>query len=254
MDQLQKSFTRLPPHSDDAEKSLLGAILLEGDVLTNVISLVSADDFYSTGHQKIYEACTQLFHDGKRVDAVLIKNELKRAGDLEKVGGETFLAQLVAMVPSAAGAEEYARIVSEKAVTRNLIHVCTSIQSSAYEETAAGHDLLDWAEGQIFALGRGAAEQETIRIQSVINEAFDEIQQFIEGGGATTGLSTGFLDLDEILAGMASGDLIIVAGRPSMGKTTFSNCIVDHVGVKERKPVVYFSIEVDRRHLVRNML
>jgi replicative DNA helicase len=254
VDQLQKSFTRLPPHSDDAEKSLLGAILLEGDVLTNVISLVSADDFYSTGHQKIYEACTQLFHDGKRVDAVLIKNELKRAGDLEKVGGETFLAQLVAMVPSAAGAEEYARIVSEKAVTRNLIHVCTSIQSSAYEETAAGHDLLDWAEGQIFALGRGAAEQETIRIQSVINEAFDEIQQFIEGGGATTGLSTGFLDLDEILAGMASGDLIIVAGRPSMGKTTFSNCIVDHVGVKERKPVVYFSIEVDRRHLVRNML
>ena len=105
-----------------------------------------------------------LFHEGKRVDAVLIKNELRRKGELDKVGGEPYLAQLVAAVPSAAGAEEYARIVSEKAATRNLIHVCTQIQLSAYEEAAPGHDLLDWAEGQIFALGRGAAEQDTVRI------------------------------------------------------------------------------------------
>jgi replicative DNA helicase len=223
-------------------------------VLASVIALVTPEDFYATAHQRIFEACSHLFHEGKRVDAVLIKNELRRKGELDKVGGEPYLAQLVAAVPSAAGAEEYARIVSEKAVTRNLIHVCTQIQSSAYEEAAPGHDILDWAEGQIFALGRGAADQDTVRIQSVITEAFDEIQQFIEGGGAGTGLATGFIDLDELLAGLGTGDLIIIAGRPSMGKTTFANCIVDHVGVVERRPVAYFSVEVDRRHLVRNML
>jgi replicative DNA helicase len=254
MIQAEKSIRRIPPHSEDAEKSLLGAILLDGDVLTVVMPLVRPEDFYATAHQKIFEVCARLFGQGKRIDAVLIKEELKRDGELEKVGGEPYLAQLVAFVPSAAGAEDYARLVSEKSVTRNLIHVCTTIQSSAYEGSFAGHDLLDWAEHEVFALSRGAAESETVGIQSVLNEAFDEIQALIDGGGALSGLTTGFIELDERTAGLGAGDLVIVAGRPSMGKTTFCNCIVDHVGVKERRPVVYFSLEVNRKHLVRNML
>ena len=244
----------MPPHSADAEKSLLGAILLEGDVLTNVLTIVHAEDFYATAHQKIYGVCAHLFHEGKRVDAVMIKDELARRGELEKIGGEPYLAELAAFVPSAAGAEDYGRIVSEKAVTRNLIHVCTNIQSSAYEESTPGHQLLDWAESQVFALSRGAADSETVPIQTAINETFGEIQALIEHGGAMTGLSTGFLQFDEMTSGLSGGDLVIVAGRPSMGKTTFSNCVVDHVAVVERKPVVYFSLEVNRKHLVRNML
>ncbi len=253
MDSVQKSFTRLPPHSEDAEQSLLGAVLLDGDVLTDVMGLLVAEDFYATSHQKIYTACTRLFNDGRRVDAIMIKDELARTSDLERIGGEEYLTRLVALVPSAAGAEDYARIVSEKAVRRSLIHACTGIQSAAYEGGSPGPQLLDFAESEILAIGRGAAEQETVGIQTVLNETFDEIQALIDGGAAT-GLATGFFEFDEITAGLGKGDLILVAGRPSMGKTTFSNCIVDQVGAVERKPVLYFSIEVNRRHLVRNML
>lgn len=255
MDPAQKSFTRLPPHSEDAERSLLGAVLLEGDVLTAVLPLVKAEDFYTTPHQKIFAACVHLFQkENQRVDAVLIKAELERRGDFAAIGGEAYLAHLVAQVPSAAGAPDYARIVSEKAVARNLINVCTQVQSIAYEGSQPGHDLLDWAEAQVFALSRGAAETETVSIQTVLQETFDEIQKLMDSGGAMTGLTTGYLELDQMTAGLGQGDLIIVAGRPSMGKTTFCNCIVDHVTVKEKKPVLYFSIEVSRQHLVRNML
>jgi len=254
MEQTRTLPTRQPPRSEDAEKSLLGAILLEGDVLTEVMPLVTAEDFYATAHQKIFEACVRLFNEGQRVDWVLIKEELTRAGDLEQVGGAPYLAQLAAGVPSGAGAEAYARIVSEKAVTRNLIHVCTEIQTAAFEGGVVGPALLDWAEARVFGLGRGAADQETVGIQTVLNETFDEIQRLIDGGGALAGTATGFLELDEKTAGLGGGDLIIVAGRPSMGKTTFANCVVDHIAVVEHTPVIYFSMEVNRKHPVRNML
>jgi replicative DNA helicase len=254
VERTQSHITRLPPHNDEAEKSLLGAILLEGDTLAAVLPLVNAEDFYATAHQKIFECCSVLFNDGKRVDAVMIREELRRAGDLDSVGGEAFLAELVNAVPSAAGAEDYARIVSEKAVKRNLIHACTQIQSSAYEESMPGPELLDWAESEVFGLSRGAADSATTGIKSLVLEAFDEINEFLDGGGAPRGVATGFLDLDERTAGLGPGDLVIVAGRPSMGKTTFANCIVDHVGVVEKKPVAYFSVEVSAKDLVRNML
>ena len=254
MEQAKEIIQRLPPHNLEAERALLGAILIEGDLLTEIMPLVKPEDFYATAHQRIFEACIELFDDGKRVDALLIQEQLSRRGELERVGGEPYLAQLAGMVPSAAGAEDYARIVSDKAVTRNLIHVCTSIQTSAYGGTTAGEELLDWAENEIFALSRGAADADTVNIAPIINEAFEEIQALIDNGGALSGLSTGFLDLDEKTSGFGPGDLVIIAGRPSMGKTTFSNCIVDHVAVVERKPVAYFSLEVSSRHLVRNML
>ncbi|MGQ0613140.1 MAG: replicative DNA helicase [Planctomycetaceae bacterium] len=254
MEQTQRNITRLPPHSEDAEKSLLGAILLDGDVLGMVLALVRPEDFYATAHQRIYEACETLYQRGSRVDAVLIKEELRRTGGIESVGGETYLAHLVEYVPSAAGAQDYARIVSEKAVSRNLIHLCTGIQSAAYEGSMPGDELLDSAEHQIFSLSRGAADSSTAGIREILNETFGDIEILLKSGGAITGLATGFLELDEMTAGLQPGDLAIVAGRPSMGKTTFTNCVVDHVGLLERKPVVVFSLEVSRKHLVRNML
>ena len=254
VEQTQRSLARLPPSSDDAEKSLLGAILLDGDVLGAVLPLVKPEDFYAGAHQKIFDACIALFHRGSRVDAVLIKEELKRAGALEAVGGEAYLAQLVAQVPSPAGAEDYARIVSDKSVARNLIHLCTNVQAAAYDGNTPGSDLLDFAENQIFALGRGAADAGTVGIRDVLNETFGEIELLLHSGGALTGLATGYLELDEMTAGLQPGDLVIVAGRPSMGKTTFTNCIVDHVGVVEKKTAAVFSLEMSRKHLVRNML
>ncbi|MGH7162439.1 MAG: DnaB-like helicase N-terminal domain-containing protein, partial [Planctomycetota bacterium] len=148
MERTQKSLSRLPPHSEDAEKSLLGAILLDGDVLCAVALLVSPDDFYATVHKQVYEACLSLYERGSRVDHVLIKEELRRLGTLDAVGGEEYLATLAALVPSSAGAQDYARVVSEKAVARNLIHVCTNLQAAAYEGSVPGDELLDSAEGQ----------------------------------------------------------------------------------------------------------
>jgi len=250
----QTTIPRMPPHSEEAEKSLLGAVLLDGDTLIEVMTLVRPEDFYVTAHQKIYKACEELYGDGKRVDSTLILEQLRRTEDLEKVGGEAYLAHLAALVPSSAGAGDYARIVSDKAVLRGLIHTCTEIQTSAYSGTVPGDELLDWAEGQVFGLSRGAADQETHGIATVLTEAFEEINSLMAGGGVGSGIATGYFELDERTSGLGRGDLVIVAGRPSMGKTTFSNCVVDHIAVVEKLPVVYFSLEVSRQHLVRNML
>ena len=244
----------MPPHSEEAERSLLGAVLLEGDTLTEVMTLLSPDDFYVTAHQKIYASCEKLYGDGKRVDSTLILEELRSNGELERVGGEAYLAHLAALVPSAAGAVDYARIVSDKAVLRGLIHTCTEIQTNAYSGSVPGDELLDWAEGQVFSLSRGAAAQETHDIRSVLTDTFEEINALMEGGGVGGGTPTGYFELDERTSGLGKGDLVIVAGRPSMGKTTFANCLVDHIGVVEKVPIVYFSLEVSRQHLVRNML
>ena len=248
------SLTRIPPHSEEAEKSLLGAVILDGDALSEVMTLVRAEDFYVTAHAKIYQACENLYTKGTRIDHTLILEELRGLGDLEKIGGEAYLAHLAALVPSSAGAEDYARVVSDKSVLRSLIGTCTQIQSSAYGGGVPGDELLDWAEGQVFALSRGAADQETVGIRSILNEAFEEINALMAGSGTGTGIPTGYFEIDEKTSGFGRGDLVIVAGRPSMGKTTFANCLVDHIAVVEKLPVLYFSIEVSRQHLVRNML
>jgi replicative DNA helicase len=248
------SLTRIPPHSEEAEKSLLGAVILDGDALSEVMTLVRAEDFYVTAHAKIYQACENLYTKGTRIDHTLILEELRGLGDLEKIGGEAYLAHLAALVPSSAGAEDYARVVSDKSVLRSLIGTCTQIQSSAYGGGVPGDELLDWAEGQVFALSRGAADQETVGIRSILNEAFEEINALMAGSGTGTGIPTGYFEIDEKTSGFGRGDLVIVAGRPSMGKTTFANCMVDHIAVVEKLPVLYFSIEVSRQHLVRNML
>ncbi len=251
MEQTQNTLSRLPPQNEDAERSLLGAILLEGDVMTCVMPLVRTEDFYVISHQKIFESCVHLSAEGRRIDEVLIKDELKRRGDLDAVGGETYLAHLAATVPSAAGAEDYARIVSEKSIARNLIHYCTNIQAAAYEGSLTGDELLDSAQSQVFNLARHAADASIADINQVLTETFQEI--FVEGG-PPTGIASGFVELDEMTTGLQPGDLIIVAGRPSMGKTTFTNCLVDHASLVEKTSVVMFSLEVNRKHLVRNML
>ncbi len=231
-----KPFTRLPPHSEDAERSLLGAILLEGDVLTTVLPLVKAEDFYATAHQRIFEACAHLLHEGsRRIDPVLIKAELERRGDIKKVGGEAYLAQLAAQVPSAAGAPDYARIVSEKAVKRNLVHVCTQIQSVAYEGRQPGHELLDWAEAQVFALARSTA--------SSLHPPFDEGDDPVDSLAIAKGgirLPIPGLDISLI------DDLVLVGGQPSVGKSTLIVQIADEMN-RAGVHVLVFPAEQSRR-------
>ncbi len=230
---------------------MLGALLLDGDSLSDIALYLHAEDIYTPAHQKIYEACIELGHRAQRVDEVTVKEELKRRGDLDAVGGEEYLADLVAFVPSAAGAVDYARIVAEKAIARNLIHYCTNIQAAAYDGSMPGDELLDAAQAQVFGLGR-QGDSSIVNIASILEETLQEIWR--EGPADEGGLHTGFLELDELTGGLQAGDLVIVAGRPSMGKTTFTNGIVDHAAVVEGKPVVVFSLEVGRKQLVRNML
>ncbi|MFQ5843969.1 MAG: replicative DNA helicase [Planctomycetota bacterium] len=250
----QEALTKLPPQAPDAEKSLLGAILLDGDVLTAVMPLVSASDFYVTAHERIYEAMVKLFQQGSRVDATLVKEQLRRHEELERVGGEDYLVELVETVPSAAGAEDYGRLVREKAIARSLIHVCTEVQTAAYEGTPPGDELLDFAENRIFGLSSVAAAMGLARMRDVLNDAFADIERLQSSGGALTGLATGFLELDDVTAGLQAGDLILVAGRPSMGKTTFANCVALNAAISGHVPVAIFSLEVGRRQIVRNLL
>jgi len=230
---------------------VLGALLLDGDALSDISLILHAEDIYTRTHQKIYEACLELGHRAQRVDEVTVKEELKRRGDLDAIGGEEYLADLVAFVPSAAGVVDYAKIVAEKAIARNLIHYCTNIQAAAYDGSMPGDELLDLAQAQVFGLGR-QGDTSLVNIASILEETLQEI--WVDGPAEENGLHTGFLELDELTGGLQAGDLIIVAGRPSMGKTTFTNGIVDHAAVVEGKSVVFFSLEVGRKHLVRNML
>ncbi len=247
-------FTKIPPQAPDAEKSLLGALLLDGDVLSVVIPLVNASDFYVPAHQVIFEALVNLFQGGSRIDAVLVKEELRRNQALDNVGGDAYLVELVQMVPSAAGAEDYARLVREKSLARSLVHLCTEIQVAAYEGGMPGDDLLDFAENRIFGLSTVAADMGLARMRDVLNEAVREIALLQQQKGALTGCSTGYLKLDELTAGLQAGELIIVAGRPSMGKTTFANCIARNVSLNEGETVANFSMEVSARQVVTNLL
>ncbi|MFB3065988.1 MAG: replicative DNA helicase [Planctomycetota bacterium] len=247
-------FTKVPPQAPDAEKSVLGAILLKGDVLLEVAPLISASDFYDLTNQRIYEALLGLFQSGSRVDPVLIREELARRGELEKVGGVEYLTHLAEMVPSAAGAEHYARLVRKKSLARSLINLCTEIQGLAYEGGLHGEELLDLAENRIFSLSKIAADLGLARMRDILNEALSDIAATQASKGALTGLATGFLRLDELTAGLHGGELIIVAGRPAMGKTTFANCIAKNVALHQNKTVAIFSMEVNAKQVVTNLL
>lgn len=245
---------RIPPQNIDAEKSVLGAILLDNEAGQEVSEILSPEDFYVENHSNIYRAFLDLLERGEPADLVTLTNELKVKGVLEKMGGATYLAELVEAVPTAANVLHYGKIVRDKSLLRRVIHAATKIATSGYDDGADVVSFLDEAEKVIFDVSEKQSMKAVSPIAPVIKEAFLEIERNFERKSLITGLPSGFKDVDKITSGLQASDLIIVAARPSMGKTSFCMNIAEHVGMTEKMPVIVFSLEMSKQQLVTRML
>jgi replicative DNA helicase len=241
----------VPPQDLGAERAILGAVLIDNSVLGDVLLIVRSEDFYRSGHQVIFEAISDLFDRGNAIDVVILKDELNRRGQLEKAGGGEYLHDLADAVPTAANAEYYAKIVSDLSLRRAVIRENTQAIRSAYEGDMNGRELLDYAESLLFKLDRSSDSGDSAHIGAILPPLFKQIES---GEGALKGIRTHFHELDDLTGGLHGSQLIIVAGRPSMGKTTFALNLAEQVGVVEKVPVVVFSLEMPKSQLVMNML
>ena len=250
----QRPRGRIPPQDLEAEKSVLGALLLDPNESQEVLSSMKPDDFYRPAHAKVFEAVVSLFEKNEPVDEVTVAAELQKQGDLEACGGRSFLAELSDRVPTAANAAHYAKIVKNRALTRKLIHVATTIAGSGYQETADVEQLLDHAESQIFEITSDRDEGGFTPLKEIVQVAFGKIEELYERKEAITGVATGFDKLDKMTAGFQPGDLIIVAGRPSMGKTALALNMAQYAALKNKVPTALFSLEMSKEQLVMRML
>lgn len=247
---------RLPPQSRDAERCVLGSMLRDPqNVIGDVVQLLSPDDFYVAAHQVIYQAVVTLYADAQPVDLVILAEKLKRANKIEDIGGYPYLGELWDAAPTAANAEYYARIVRDKAVVRNLIHTTTEILGDAYAGAQPADSLLETAERRIFEIAEKGVTGHTHKLNTVVNEVFDRIDaRTQQGHRSVTGLATGYADLDEITAGLQNSELVILAARPSVGKTAMALNIVRHIVVEEQAPVFFVSLEQSRLELAERLM
>ncbi len=246
----------VPPHSIDAEQAVLGGLLLAGSAWDQVADLVVEDDFYREDHRAIFHAISELHQNNKPCDAVTITEWFESHGHIDQVDGGSYISQLVNTTPSAANIQAYAEIVREKSILRSLIDVGTEITSGAY--AADGREskvLLEAAERAVFAIAEKGSRGGSgfVSVQDTIKQAIDKIQELYEFEGEITGISTGFQDLDKKTAGLQPSDLIIVAGRPAMGKTSFAMNLAENAAIKHNIPVAVFSMEMSALQLVMRL-
>lgn len=245
---------KLPPQSVEMEQSILGAILLENDALVKVLDLLGPRDFYQDAHRWIFETMVDLFEENMPIDLLTVTERLRKKDRLDAIGGAAYLAELVDMVPTAAHVWHHARVVREKAVLRALIQTATAIVTESYEDSDDVEILLDRAEQAIFEIGQRRVSAGFVHINTVLKGSFKRIEQLYERKELVTGVPTGFTAFDSRTAGLQPSDLIIIAGRPSMGKTAFCLNIAQHVGIHVSRPVAFFSLEMAKEQLVMRML
>jgi replicative DNA helicase len=244
---------RLPPQNLDAEKGVLGSMLLDPTLCDDVLMVVRADDFYSDANQKLFRHIVEMHTDGLAIDVTLLVERLKRAGELEAVGDLAYLAEVAQSVGVAAHAVRYAEIVRDKATLRGLIHAGTEIVRDAYDPAFQPDDLLGQAEQKIFMIHDKRSADQLSNIHDVLMETFDLIDHRMAHGGAS-GVPTGFTDLDNLTGGLHDSELIILAARPSMGKTAFATNIAENVAIRENVPVLFVSLEMARHELAQRLL
>jgi replicative DNA helicase len=245
---------RTLPHNLEAERSVLGAILLHNDAFNFAAEVIDAQDFYRDAHRRIFDKMVKLAERGDAIDLVTLKEELARAGDLDEVGGPAYIAALVDGLPRSTNVEQYARIVKEKATLRTLIFSANKILSTAYEAEEEADVILDQAEHAIFAIADDKVRDGFVSLRDLAQSSFDTIEKLHARKELITGVPTGFTDLDEMTSGLQAADLIIVAARPSMGKTSLVLNIAQHVGTKTGKTVGLFSLEMSKEQLFLRML
>jgi replicative DNA helicase len=245
---------RVPPQNLEAEQAVLGAVLLESEALITAMERIRPEDFYSVAHQRIFEAMVELSEDNEPLDLVTLTARLQSRGQLEEVGGVSYLARLANAVPTAANVDYYAQIVEEKSMLRRLIRTATQIVSSGYAEGDDVGALLNEAEQRILELSNRRAAHGFVSIRDVLLEVFERVEFLFNHKGGVTGIPSGFPDLDKMTSGFQRSDLIIVAARPSVGKTAFALNIAQNVAVRAGETVAIFSLEMSAAQLVQRMI
>ena len=242
------------PHNLEAERSVLGAILIHNDAFNTAAEVIDARDFFRDAHRRIFEKMVQLSERGNAIDFVTLKEELSRSGELDEVGGPAYIAALVDGLPHATNIEYYARIVREKATLRNLIFSANKILANAYEAEQEPNQILDEAEQSIFAIAEDRVRAGFVSMRALAHASFETIERAHERKQLITGVPSGFADLDELTAGFQPGDLVIIAARPSVGKTALALNVAQHVGTKTERTVGIFSLEMSKEQLFLRML
>lgn len=245
---------KVPPQNVDAEMSLLGAVLIDEETLADVSEHVTPKDFYDKRHGLIFGGMMRLYEHHRPVDLLTLTDELKKKDELEQVGGSAYLTELTNYVPTAAHAEAYAEMVSLKAVRRRLIKASAEISELGYDEDTTTQELLGKAEAELFAVSDQTLKQDLVSIESILTESFDRMEELHRNKGALRGVRTGWRDLDNMTAGLQRSDLIILAARPAMGKTTLVTNLAYNIATVAKQPVLFFSLEMSKEQLVDRML
>lgn len=244
----------MPPQDAEAEISVLGSLMLDKDAIYRVVDALSVHDFYKPVHREIYEAVTDLTSRNEPVDVLSVASRLKEKGALDNIGGSAYLTSLVNSVPTASHVEHYASIVRKKRLLRDLIAASSHIAELGYREADNVEELIDDAEQRIFGIAKDSLKQEFFPVKHALEEAWERIDRLHKGDGALRGVSTGFSGLDNYLAGLQKSDLIVLAARPSLGKTSLALTIAKHVALEEKKAVGVFSLEMSREQVVDRLL
>jgi replicative DNA helicase len=246
-------FDRLPPHNAEAEAGVVGAILLNPLVCDEVATILRPEDFYSNANRKLFENMMEMHSAGRSIDLTLLVEQLRRSGDFEEIGGESYLAELMGSVQVTAHAMHYAEIVRDKAVLRELIQTSSSILHDSYDPELQPRDLISKAEERIFAINDSRNNNQCCSMHEVLIDTFKAIDARLEHGAAD-GVLSGFSKIDEMTGGLHGSELVILAARPSMGKTAFALNIADHVAVDQAKPTLLVSLEMSKMELAQRML
>lgn len=245
---------RLPPQNLEAERSVLGALLIDENAVVQVVEYLRPEHFYNPNHGKIFEAVSNLFERREPVDIVTLTNELKKLGSLEEIGGSGYLADLSSSVPTSAHVSHYSRMVQECALKRQLITAAGEISEMACDESCEAATLLDQAEQRLFAISQTNFRRDFTVIRKTLEVAFDQLDELQRNPGGLRGIPTGLSSLDEILAGLQNSNLVILAARPSVGKTSLATNIAQFAAVNKKIPVGIFSLESSKEQLVYRML
>lgn len=254
VDPVRGSEQRMLPNDMLAEQSALGGMLLSSEAVAEVQEAVKGADFYAPKHEIIYEAVLTLFSKGEPTDVITVTDELTKAGNLVKAGGADYLHTLTSIVPTAANASFYAKIVAEKATLRRLVEVGTRIAQMGYANEGEIEDLVNQAQADVYSVTRGAVTEDYVGLSDSIEAAIQEIESAQKRGGEMVGVPTGFAELDDLTHGMHPGQLIILAARPAVGKSTFALDLARHAAIKANKPTIFFSLEMGRAEIAMRML
>jgi len=254
MKDIDLHLDRLPPQNLEAEQSILGAILIDNNALPKALEILTPEDFYKLSHRKIFYAVTELFDRNEPIDLITLPDYLKKKNELEDVGGISYLSSLVNIVPTAANVKYHSNIVRERALLRGLLRSANDIAGKVYENNLDAEDLVDYAEKSIFDISDKRVKASFVSLKEVIKDSFEMIEHLYDKKETVTGVPSGFKDLDDFTTGFQKGDLVVVGGRPSMGKTAFTLNVAQHVGLDLREPVAIFSLEMSKEQLALRML